>query len=154
MAVYQPACLPSEPLPADPIRGPTCQPAVPPAFLPADPCSFSLRCLSTCRPCLPVYLPKSLPAYRPIDPSRAVPSRLEPTRSRYLLVVCLFAYRAYLAYLPIDQPKKKEKKKDKGKGKEVDRERERDKDRERDAKEGHLCTLLEFRRYGRWDGWG
>lgn len=43
---------------------------------------------------------------------------------------------------------------DKGKGKEVDRERERDKERERDAKEGHLCTLLEFRRYGRWDGWG
>ena len=41
---------------------------------------------------------------------------------------------------------------DKGKGKEDDRERDKDKDKE--AKEGHLCSLLEFRRYGRWDGWG
>lgn len=33
---------------------------------------------------------------------------------------------------------------DKGKDKETDRE----------GKDGHECSLLEFRRYGRWDGWG
>jgi hypothetical protein len=30
----------------------------------------------------------------------------------------------------------------------------KEKDREKDNKEGRDCTLKEYRRYGRWDGWG
>ncbi|KAJ3511503.1 hypothetical protein NLJ89_g4065 [Agrocybe chaxingu] len=37
---------------------------------------------------------------------------------------------------------------DKGKGKEKEKEREKEK------KESRNCTLQEYRRYGRWDGWG
>ncbi|TFK55798.1 WD40 repeat-like protein [Heliocybe sulcata] len=31
---------------------------------------------------------------------------------------------------------------------------EKGKEKEREGKEGHECILREFRRYGRWDGWG
>ena len=39
---------------------------------------------------------------------------------------------------------------EKGKG----RERDRDRDREKEGKESRDCVLREYRRYGRWDGWG
>ncbi|KZT20812.1 WD40 repeat-like protein [Neolentinus lepideus HHB14362 ss-1] len=31
---------------------------------------------------------------------------------------------------------------------------EKGKEKDKEGKEGHECTLREFRRYGRWDGWG
>ena len=34
------------------------------------------------------------------------------------------------------------------------KERERDREREAETKGGRECTLREFRKYGRWDGWG
>ena len=30
----------------------------------------------------------------------------------------------------------------------------KEKEREKDGKENRECSLLEFRRFGRWDGWG
>jgi hypothetical protein len=36
----------------------------------------------------------------------------------------------------------------------LDKGKEKEKEREKDNKESRDCTLKEYRRYGRWDGWG
>lgn len=36
----------------------------------------------------------------------------------------------------------------------LDKGKERERDKEKDKKESRNCTLQEYRRFGRWDGWG
>ena len=36
----------------------------------------------------------------------------------------------------------------------IDQSKGRERDRDKESKESQECVLREFRRYGRWDGWG